>query len=114
MADPVLPTDPVEEHFAFAGPIFPGEHLPVVGQHPVGNAMAAHRFSEGVTHRPSRRPDDHLGADTESRVVIYPGHHRRLRPISQVDPAGDVLGVDPIRRTGSMRGQAAWAAGLWL
>ena len=38
-----------------------GEHHPVVGQDLLWHAMSAHRRCERVTHRPSRRPDNHRG-----------------------------------------------------
>ena len=55
VADPVLSTDPIEQHLTLRGTEPSREHLPVIGQHLRRDPIGPHRFRERVTHRPRRR-----------------------------------------------------------
>ncbi|MDP8928103.1 MAG: hypothetical protein M3O70_05880 [Actinomycetota bacterium] len=49
VADAVVVADPVEQHRPLARPEPASEHLAIVGEDPVGHAMAAQRPSQSLT-----------------------------------------------------------------
>ena len=85
MGDPVLPTDPVEQHLhPHPGLVEPaGEHLPVVGQHLLGHPVDAHGIHERQAHRAGGRAHDRLDDHAEPGMVIDPGHNLDLGAIGE-------------------------------
>ena len=73
MADPVLRTDPVEQHGAVTRAEASGEDLAVVGEDGFGHTVGLHGAAQGVAHRLGRGSGDHLGAHAKARVVVDAG-----------------------------------------
>ncbi len=67
-----------------------GEHLPVVGQDLLRDAMATQRGQQRLTHRPGGGPRDQHRRHHEPGVVVDPGHTLDLDPVGQVDPTDHV------------------------
>ncbi len=86
----VLPADPVEEHLPFARSEAGGEHLAVVGEDLVGDAVAAHGQRQSFTDRAGRGPRHKERGDAEAGVVVESGDHLELGPALQLHPAHDV------------------------
>ncbi len=80
MGDGVVAADPIEQHLpALAEPI--GELLAIIGEHFLGNPVAAERFGEGQAHRSPRCAHHHRGDDAEPGMVIDSGDDLALGPI---------------------------------
>ena len=91
LLDPVLAADPLEQHLRGPGLAEPaGEHLAVIGQHLIGDAVKPHRGYERPAHRPAGSPAHHRGDHAEPRAVIQSGDQFQLGAIGQEHRPGDV------------------------
>jgi hypothetical protein len=82
MIDPVLATDPVEQHLAGLRPgVLAGELATVVGQDLLGQPEPAQGLGERPAHRRPGRPGHHGRDHRISRMVIDPGDQLRLTAI---------------------------------
>gem|GEM_PF-5621124 len=88
--DPVLATDPVEQHLPSARAEPAGEHLAVIGQHLLRDTEGAHRLCQRLAHRTRCRPLDHMRGDHEPGMVIDTGHDARFPPVDQPHPTNDI------------------------
>jgi hypothetical protein len=83
VADPVVMTDPVEEHHRGLGRTLAGEDLAVVGEDLLGDPVAAQGLDQRITDGLGRRSHHELGADAEPRVIVDPGDHAELGAIRE-------------------------------
>ena len=70
MIDPVLPAEAVEQHIDRRLRVLPGEHLAVVGEDLVGNAVGAQRLGEDGADSPGDRSGHQAGRHAEPGVVV--------------------------------------------
>ncbi len=88
--DPVLATDPVEQHLTSAWPEPASEHFAVIRQDLLRHPKDAHRLGQRLTRRTCRRPLNHMRRNHEPGMIIDPRHDRRLPPVHQPHPTNDV------------------------
>jgi hypothetical protein len=88
--DPVVETDPIEEHVGGLCPQPAGEDSPVVREDLFGDAVSAQGFEQRVAHRACRRPRHHLGDDAEPGMVVDAGDDRHRDPVAEKHAAQDV------------------------
>jgi hypothetical protein len=87
--DPVLPTDPVEQHLpTLTEPV--GELLTVISQQLLRHPEPGQALSQRQAHRPTGRPAHHFGDHREPGMIIHTGDDLHLRPVSQHHPTDDV------------------------
>ena len=67
---PFLPADAVKKHLALARAQPPGEHLAVVGEDLIGDAIAAKRLCQSLAYRPGGGSGNEPGRDTGAGVVV--------------------------------------------
>lgn len=98
LGDPVLTTDPFEQHFTGPGSPPPGKHGAVVGEDFVGEAPASHRFPKRSGYCSGGFGDHYRGQDAEYRADPRPvqRHCRRLGALAIGWCAGPVLAVDAL------------------
>ncbi len=86
MRDPVLATDPVEQHLRRRPIEAPGEHLAVIGQDLGGHPPRSQRHRQTVAYPLGRLAWHHPRAHAEPGMIIDPGQRLGFRAIRQHEP----------------------------
>jgi len=88
--DAILAADPVEQDFDRRQGEPPREHLAVVGQHLLGNAVPAERAGEAVADQLGPLARHQRRRDAVPRVVVDPGQCLGGRAVAEQEATDDV------------------------
>jgi hypothetical protein len=90
VADAVIGADPAEHDRTRAGPEPRCEHLPVVREDLLRDAVLVQGSGQRLAHWPGGGPQHRFGADDEPGMAVDPGDDLHFLPTGQEHPAHDV------------------------